>query len=564
MVRERKNRKELTWVIAAFALFCIVSAYYRVSATLFPDDPIHPPVVFFIYLLLLTVWWNTIRNRVTQSNMRIFLQAEHAFMLIGITTRFLQDAFLPYYSQDVFLYQNTFIMRMSGYFTIIPMIILPLLGLYAAFGLGKAEEYRFNRKWYYLLIPAGILILLTLTNDIHFFVFRSLENAESNRNYHPNIGLYIIIAWAFTLLFIRIILIYFRGRELRDYSRLSIVPFLIAVFMLLYSVPYAYNSYVMNFELFDYHVFLFFLEAMIWEISIIAGMVPVNTRYEEVFDRSTVAMQIIGGDGRSYLKSASAPEISTWMFDLLKRETTVRTPEGQELHLYAINGGYAIWKNDVSQTIAVIDELQRSAEKLEQEGELLRQELAIRSDEAAIKEQNNIYNQLTEEIGEQLTLLRNLLRKRDSVADKTALFNQICLIGTYIKRRCNLRLALLSDGTEPGRELELCYHELSGCLKQMGVDADVLFNSASRLSPEFAVFTFDVFEFLLEYERFELHSIRAVYETDYAFSAHVHSGRAASGYMPSVELRRMSRKNYNVLCQQSGNGYQVSVRTGEA
>lgn len=202
------------------------------------------------------------------------------------------------------------------------------------------------------------------------------------------------------------------------------------------------------------------------------------------------------------------------MLETLKRQTTVRTPEGQELHLHAIHGGYAVWQSDVSQTIAFIDALQKSAEKLEHEGELLRQELKIRSDEAAVKEQNRIYNQLTDEIGDQLTLLRNLLEKREWVTDKAVLFKKICLIGTYIKRRCNLRLIEQSDGGISNQELALCYQELAGCLRQMGVAAEACWRGAKTLAPEFAIFTLDVFELLLEHERFEPHSINVTFGSD--------------------------------------------------
>jgi hypothetical protein len=128
-------------------------------------------------------------------------------------------------------------------------------------------------------------------------------------------------------------------------------------------------------------------------------MVPVNTHYEEVFDRSTIAMRITDEDGRTRLKSAGASELSAEMFSLLKRQAAVRTPEGQELHIHAVRGGYAVWQNDVSRTVAAIDELHKTAERMEHEGELLRQELKVRSDETAVKEQNRIYNQLTDEIG---------------------------------------------------------------------------------------------------------------------------------------------------------------------
>jgi len=556
-----KSRKKINWIVVAFLLLCIVSVYRQIFMRFYPGDTVRPVVVFFFYLILLVGWWISVCNRIVQRNIRFFLLAEHAFMLFGITTRFLMDAFVNFFTQKELSHSDIFLMRLSGSAMVIPMILLPLCGLYASFGLGKTEGYRFNRKWYLLLIPAAVLVLMILTNESHHFVYLPVDE-QSVLYYYPAIGFYIIAAWAFSLLLGRILLIFIRSREPRDYSRWRIAPFLIAVFMILYNIPYVAASFVVRVELIEYYVFLFFLEAMVWESCIIVGMVPVNTRYKEVFDRSTVSMQIINDDGRLCLKSASAPEITEERFNQLKRSTTVRTPEGMELHLHTIRGGYAIWQHDVSQTTAVIDELHKSMEKLENESDILRQELRIRSEESTLKEQNQIYNQLTDEVGGQLSLLQELLDEQHLVTDKTELFKKICLIGTYIKRRCNLRLIELSNGVLSGKDLELCYQELAGCLQQMGVSADVFWSAPVTLTPEFAIFTLDLFELLLEHEHFELQAIKVVFNTDTVFSTQVYYSAGSSGKIPYDELQQKNSENYHMSWETLINGYQISVREG--
>lgn len=542
----RKHGKEVVWIAAATLLLCLVSAYRQISLRYFPGDIARPVVVYFVYLLLLTGWWGAIRSRITQRNMRIFLLAQYAIMLFGMTSRFIQDALL---------YRDIYLMRVSGYLIIVPMILLPLIGLYAAFGLGKSEEYRINSKWYILLIPAGIFTALALTNESHQFIFRQIEGeVQPNLYFHPNTGVYILVAWGAILEISRFFLIFRRSRELEGSIYKKSVPFLVALGIVLFNFPYLIDSFVVQFELIEYTALMFFLEAMVWESCISIGMVPVNTHYEEVFDRSTASMQIVDNAGQPYLQSTCAPELSQEDFALLKWQHSTRKPDGQELHLHAIQGGYVVWQNDVSRTAAVIEELQTTAERLEQESELLRQEVKVRSDEAAVREQNRIYNQLTEEVGAQLALLRDLLKEQEQAADKAALFKKICLIGAYIKRRCNLRLVEQSDGSIPNQELELCYYDLTSCLQQMGVAADVLWNTKKTLAPEFAIFTLDVFELLLEQEHFTPQAVLVTFETDTAFSIQVQSRR-----MPTVEMNRMNKENYAMDWQTMENGYQVSV-----
>ena len=547
----RKNRKEVALFVASFLLLCVISVYKQISENFLPDDPFRPIIVFFVYLMLLAVWWSAIYSRVVQRNMRVFLLAEHFIMLLWIIIRFIQATLI---------YHDIYLSRISGYLVSIPLVFLPLFGLYASFGLGRGEDYRISRKWYCFLIPAGIIVSLMLTNESHHFVFRQFENeVQPNLYYHPNAGIFILLLWSLSILIARIFLIYRISRKLKASHSYSAVPFLIAVFVLIFNIPYFYSSFVVIYELIEYSVFLFFLEVMIWESCIIIGMVPVNSHYEDVFDLSTVAMHIVDEDGHNYLKSSCASEISSEIFNLLKQQQVVLTPEGQELHLHTIRGGYCIWQNDVSQTIAIIKELHKSTEKLEYEGELLRQELKVRSDETTVKEQNRIYNQLTDDIGGQLLLLRNLLGKRESVIDKVVLFREICLIGTYIKRRCNLRLIAQSDGKIPNKELALCYTELAGCLQQMEVKTDVFWNTTNDLASEFAIFSVDIFELLLEYERFNLHSIRITFETDTYFSIQVQKRNGISRQLPVDELQRIKRENYDVSWRTFENGYQLSV-----
>lgn len=67
----------------------------------------------------------------------------------------------------------------------------------------------------------------------------------------------------------------------------------------------------------------------------------------------------------------------------------------------------------------------------------LREELRIRSEEAKAQAQNRIYDQLTEEIGARLLFLQRML---ESGLPDHLLFPRLLEVGTYIKRRCGLRL----------------------------------------------------------------------------------------------------------------------------
>ncbi|MDL2323608.1 hypothetical protein LJC61_00455 [Ruminococcaceae bacterium OttesenSCG-928-A16] len=551
-----RNWKKVKWLAVAFLVLLAVSIYRQICIQFFPNDMVRPVIVYFVYLLLLSGWSASIRNRITHGSMRMFLLVTQILMLLGITIRFLHDAMVPHY--DFFMQHYAPLMRSSGYLVGMPIFILPLFGLYAAFCLGRSEEYRFNRGWYALLIPAVILVFLLQTNEYHHLIFGAFE--EDILSYRPTVGMVVIVLWALALYLARMFVIYRRSREVKDFPRLRFAPLLLIVSMLALCIYYFSISFVVSFEIIEFNVLVYFCEILIWESCIYMGMVPVNTNYEEVFDRSTVAMQLVDSNGISHMKSTNAPALSNEIFVQLKKQSPILTNEGKELHLHAINGGYAIWQNDMSQTLAVIEELRKSVERLEYEGVILRNELRIQSDNATVKEQNRLYNQLTEEIQGQLTLLQNLLNKREWTEDKTTLFKKVCLVATYIKRRCNLRLVEQAEGIISNEELKLCYDEMSACLRQLDIGAGAVWHNANPLAPELAIFSLDLFELLLEYDDFNLYTIHISFESETKFMLYIHSKSDASAQIPTGQLKALNKENYLVKWQPVEKGARVVVQ----
>lgn len=551
----RRFRKAAGGLPGAFVLLAAVSAYRQFSLHSFPGDPARPYLVYAVYLALLLWWGASIRRRITQKSIRVFLLLEDIVMLFWLTVRFVQDAFLT---------GNISLMRFFGYFICVPAAAVPLLALYAAFGLGRGDSYRLPAKWYLLALPAAALIAMAVTDEFHHFLCAVVESEpQPNLYFHPNTGMYMLFLWVLSLVAARILVICRRSGAGKNKSVLyRLAPFSEIALLLLFCAPYTAASFWVNTELIEFSAGIFFIEASSWEIFIRIGLVPVNTQYEKVFDLSTVAMQIFSEDGRPLARSARAPELTEEVFEALRQKSVVSVPEGQELRLHRIRGGYLVWQKDVSRIRSAIEELRRSAGELRQEGALLGQELKLRSEETAVREQNRIYNQLTGEVGEQLALLKSLLQKKDAAADKAALFRQICLIGTYIKRRCNLRLVEQSDGVIPAEDLELSLRDLTVCLSETGAAAELSFCRAPVPSAGFALLALDLYEYLLEYERFAPCSVSAVFREDSSFSVAVLPRGPRAELPPEAALKRMEKSGCRLTCIPLPGGYEVTLREG--
>ena len=492
-----ERKKSIIWLFVAAGLLFAVSGYRQLSMRYWPEDFLRPYLVWAVYMLLLLRWQYTITTKITQKAMHCHLTAQNIVSILYLTVRFIQDAFL---------YVNIPWMRFTGYFINIAAIFIPLFGLYGSFYLGKADDYRISKKWYLLLIPACLLSVLALTNDLHhFFYYIMPEESQPNLYFHPYIGTYIVYIWGLSIISYQVYVIYRRnGTTKSDSLYRKLIPFYEPILLLLFSIPYAATAYVVRFELVEYSAGLIFILVLCWQIYILVGLIPVNAQYEEVFRRSTVAMQILSPSGETIAASENAAEITPAMLEALKQNQHFSVTEDVIMHLHQIPGGCMIWQTDLSQINHAFRELQRLNAELEEEQDLLAQEIRIQSDEASVQARNDIYDSLSTEVAGQLASLTTLLSKESLSTDD---WNRICLIGTYIKRFCNLQLTYQEQKTIPMGDLAISLQDVAKCMKKLGIRTSLDFCPTSNLEPELILFIMKALEEILEEADFCLTSM---------------------------------------------------------
>ena len=492
-----KRKKSVVRLFAATALLFAVSAYRQLSMRYLPEDALRSYLVWAVYMLLLFGWQYTISTKITQKTMRTHLTAQNIVSILYLTVRFIQDAFL---------YVNIPWMRFTGYFINIAAIFIPLFGLYGSFYLGKADDYRISKKWYLLLIPACLSSVLALTNDLHHFFYYIVPNEpQPNLYFHTYIGTYIVHIWALSMIAYQVYFIYQRnGTTKSDPLYRKLIPFYEPILLFLFSIPYAATAYVVRFELVEYSAGLIFILVLCWQLYILTGLIPVNTQYEEVFRRSTVAMQILSPNDERIAVSENAAEITPAMLEALKQNQHFSVMEDVIMHLHQIPDGYMVWQTDLSQINQALRELQRLNAELEEEQDLLAQEIRVQSDEASVQARNNIYDCLSSEVAGQLVLLTALLSNESLSTDD---WNCICLIGTYIKRFCNLQLTYQEQQMIPISDLAISLQDMAKCMKNIGIRTSLDFCPISNLGPELILLIMKTLEEILEEADFRLTSV---------------------------------------------------------
>ena len=192
------------------------------------------------------------------------------------------------------------------------------------------------------------------------------------------------------------------------------------------------------------------------------------------------------------------------MLEALKQNQHFSATEDITMNLHQIPGGYMVWQTDLSQINQALRELQRLNAELEEEQDLLAQEIRIQSDETSIQARNDIYDSLSSEVAGQLVLLTALLSNESPSTDD---WNCICLIGTYIKRFCNLRLTYQEQQTIPMGDLAISLQDIAKCMKNLGIRTSLDFCPTSNLEPELILLIMKALEEILEEADFRLTSV---------------------------------------------------------
>jgi len=150
-------------------LLVLISCFRNISP-FFLNSTLREYLVYFMYLSMILYWGHSIQTRFTQKSMRIYLLSEAAVAAGWMTIRFIQNAFLS---------ENIAALRYSGYFIFVPIVLVPLLGFYASFGLGHGDDYHLSRKWYLLIIPAAALLVLALNDEQNHFLFLGVSRRNT-------------------------------------------------------------------------------------------------------------------------------------------------------------------------------------------------------------------------------------------------------------------------------------------------------------------------------------------------------------------------------------------------
>ena len=466
----KRNTKQL---IPMILVFTIIAAAYscRILAMLDIGGAWVNYIRAALYLLLFSLWGYSIDRRIIQKQALHCLRLTAALMLVWLILRTLKYEFVT----------DLTVARYIWYLYYLPMLFIPLLGVYIALSLGKSEEYRLTGRISALAIIPAVLFLLVITNDLHqqMFAFDSGVPGEPN-NYSYSHGLvyFCCLGWMVTCMFFSLILLLKKSR-IPSSPKKKLTPFVIGCVTGLYGILYLLGLPAIRRWFGDMNVTFCLLYAAIYESCIRCRMIPSNTGYVELFEATTLAACIADRSGNIVLRSRAAGE------DMVcpREGVPLIRPNGIRISSAPISGGYAVWQDNVRPLTELRARLSENKTKINSNKEKLREAYIIQKKLLELTEKNRIYDEMEARYGDQITRVGQLLRQCQGAAPEEiqSALKRILLLGTYIKRSANLYFLSQEYELLPQQELRLTIDEAVRVINVCGTECSVVYHTTGPM-----------------------------------------------------------------------------------
>lgn len=441
-----------------------------------------------LYLLLFTLWGFSLDRRIIQRQALHCLRLTAALMLLWLILRTLKYSFVTGPAAGRYIW----------YLYYLPMLFLPLLGVYIALSMGKSEDYRLSRGTGMLSIIPAALFLLVITNDLHqqVFAFKSgVPGLPVSGTYSYRPLYFICLGWMVVCMAFSLVCL-FRKSRIPSGEGKRITPFVLGCAMLLYSILYLSGIPAVRWWFGDMNVMFCLLYAAIYESCIRCRMIPSNTGYVELFEASTLAACIADRSGRIVLRSRAAGEDMTCP----QEGQRIVRPDGMRISSAPISGGYAVWQDNVRQLAELRTRLNANKEKMERNKKKLKDAYLVQKSLHELTEKNRIYNELEAKHSKQTAQMRQMLARCESAgsAERRNLLKKVLLLGTYIKRSANLYFLSSEYQWLPQQELRLTVDEAVRALTACGTECGVIYRTTEPMRAFEVVRLFDLLEIVAE------------------------------------------------------------------
>lgn len=441
-----------------------------------------------IYLIIVTIWALSIVRRSMQKGIR------YSALFTGIILNSWVFVRLIKYQNEVI----PEITRYLWYSFYIFQLTLPLVLLWMAWAIDKPENQTIPPKWLrYMALFICLLIILVFTNDIHRLVFKlDLSSPDWGINYSYGFGYYIILfVCLLNILAVFLILLY------KNFKNPKKMSFLFPLIILLLFVAYTYK-YIMRDPFIyesDITIVTGLFTMLMFESCIHSGLIPVNTKYVQLFKYSPLKMQIISNDIKVIVTSITALPLNKNILEEVINSSPDPFIYDDYTYIFAneIPGGFAIWHEDIKKLYTLQEKIKNSTRMLTEANSMLAEEEKVKRIINKENAKKIVIEQLDSEISESIKKLSIMIDELQKFNNDSTEITCIALFMCYIKRRCNLFFLEKETNSILSQDLFKYLDELSEIARYSNLKVATLNNSKDILRIRNATLLYDFFHSII-------------------------------------------------------------------
>ena len=483
----KRNTRQLIPLIVVFAL--IAAAYSCRMLAKFDIGGVYVNYIrAALYLLLFSLWGYSLDRRIIQPQTLHCLRLTAALMLVWLILRTLKYEIVT----------DPTTARYIWYLYYLPMLFIPLLGVYIALFLGKPQEIRLNVRTGCLAIVPTVLFLSVITNDLHQQVFAfsgGVPGGQDNSSFSHRPLYFACLVWMIACMVFSLVRLLNKSR-IPGSGKKNLAPFVTGCITVLYGVLYLSGLPAVRWWFGDMNVMFCLLFAAIYESCIRCRMIQSNTGYVELFEATTLAACIADSSGNIVLRSHAACE------DIACPEegTQVFRPDGIRISSAPISGGYAVWQDNVRPLTELRAKLSGNKAIIKNNKEKLQEAYFVQKKLYELTEKNRIYDELEARYGKQINRIGQLLKQCEDTgpAEVQNLLKRILLLGTYIKRGANLYFLGMEYELLPQQELRLTVDEAVRVMTVCGTECSVVYRTTKPMRSTEVMRLFDLLKTVAE------------------------------------------------------------------
>lgn len=483
----KRNTRQLFLMIFVFAI--IAAAYSCRMLAKFDIGGVYMSYIrAALYLLLFALWGYSLDRRIIQTQALHCMRLTAALMLVWLVLRTLKYEVVT----------DITVARYIWYLYYLPMLFIPLFGVYIALSLGKSEKYRLTGRVVALAAIPAILFSLVITNDLHqqIFAFNSgIPGRPDNYSYHHRYLYFICLGWMVGCMIFSLIRLLKKSR-IKNGGKKPLMPFIIGCITILYGILYLTGLSAVRWWFGDMNVMFCLLYAAIYESCIRCRMIQSNTGYVELFEASTLAAVIMDRSGNVVIRSRAADE------DMICPQdgTQIIRQDGTRISSAPINGGYVVWKDNVRPLTELRAQLSENKAQIKNNKEKLHEAYLIQKKLHELTEKRRIYDKLDLMYGDQINRIGQLLKQCENTETDEVhnILKRILLLGTYIKRSANLYFLSLEHELLSQQDIRLTVDEAVRVMNVCGTECSVVYYMTKPMHSEEVMRRFNLLKTVVE------------------------------------------------------------------